>query len=70
MKKLLLDSYTLIWFFEGDDRLPQALKAMIEDIENEIFVSIASFWEISIKKSLGKLTLEFDDYSIGRIWTI
>ena len=30
---------------------------MIEDIENEIFVSIASFWEISIKKSLGKLTL-------------
>ena len=57
MKKLLLDSHALIWFFEEDDRLPLAIKAMIEDPENEVFVSIASFWEISIKKSLGKLTL-------------
>ena len=31
---------------------------MLLDTENQIWISIASFWEISIKNSLGKLRLE------------
>jgi PIN domain nuclease of toxin-antitoxin system len=57
MKKLLLDSHALIWFFEEDSRLPLNIKDLIEDAKSDIFVSVASFWEIAIKKSLGKLTL-------------
>jgi len=58
MKRLLLDSHTLIWFFEDDARLPKHIKNLIEDADNEVFVSVASFWEIAIKKSLQKLTLQ------------
>lgn len=55
--KLLLDTHTFIWFVENDDSLPSNLKSYIEDAQNEIFVSIASLWEIAIKVSLGKLEL-------------
>jgi len=57
MRKLLLDSHALIWFFEGDTRLPSAIKNLIEDADTAVHVSIVSFWEIAIKKSIGKLTL-------------
>lgn len=58
MRRLLLDSHTLIWFFENDLRLSPSSKVLVEDTGNEVFVSIASFWEIAIKKSLSKLTLK------------
>lgn len=58
MRKLLLDSHALIWFFENDARLPVPTRTIIEDLENEVCISIASFWEIAIKKSLSKLTLK------------
>ena len=57
MKRLLLDTHALIWFFESDTRLPVAVKHILEDPENEVSVSIASFWEIAIKISLNKLAL-------------
>ena len=75
MKKLLLDTHALIWFFEEDIRLPPSVKDLIEDSDNEVSVSIVSFWEIAIKNSLGKLTLgksiidtQFDAYQVSRIW--
>ena len=33
-------------------------RTLIESQENEIYISIASFWEIAIKNGLGKLTLD------------
>jgi PIN domain nuclease of toxin-antitoxin system len=38
--------------------LSSKAKSMLLDTENQIWISIASFWEISIKNSLGKLRLE------------
>ncbi|MFN4257419.1 MAG: type II toxin-antitoxin system VapC family toxin [Saprospiraceae bacterium] len=57
MRKFLLDSHALIWFFEDDQRLPKQIKNMLEDADSQVFVSVASLWEIAIKKSLQKLTL-------------
>jgi PIN domain nuclease of toxin-antitoxin system len=37
--------------------LPMSVSDVITDAENDIFVSIASYWEASIKASLGKLPL-------------
>lgn len=54
----LLDTHTLIWFLNGDKQLSSKAKSIIEDTKNKKFVSIASFWEISIKLGLRKL--EFD----------
>jgi PIN domain nuclease of toxin-antitoxin system len=55
--KLLLDTHTFIWFVEDDKQLPNKTKKIIEDSENEIFLSIASLWEIAIKLQLKKLGL-------------
>lgn len=55
--RYLLDTHTFLWFIGGDERLPASVRALIADIENEIFLSIASLWEIAIKVSLKKLKL-------------
>jgi PIN domain nuclease of toxin-antitoxin system len=55
--KLLLDTHSFLWFIAGDARLSEQGRALIEDSDNEKFVSIASIWEIAIKTSLGKLPL-------------
>ena len=50
---LLLDTHTLIWYLEGSRELSQTSQKLIEDPGNINFVSIASFWEIAIKLSIG-----------------
>jgi len=54
---LLLDTHTLIWFFEGDTQLSEKAKNLIQDPENQNYLSAASIWEMTIKQSLGKLKL-------------
>ncbi len=51
---VLLDTHTLIWFLNGDERLSLKAKEAIESQENINIISIASIWEIAIKISLGK----------------
>lgn len=51
----LLDTHTVIWFITNDVKLPISTKNIIEDLNNNCFVSIASYWEIAIKHSLGRL---------------
>jgi PIN domain nuclease of toxin-antitoxin system len=55
--KLLLDTHTFIWFIMGSPNLSTRARALIEDVANEQFLSVASLWEIAIKLSIGKLTL-------------
>ena len=55
---LLLDTHVVIWFITEDPNLPFPLKRQIVSSSNECFVSIASFWEMGIKHSLGKLELK------------
>jgi len=52
--KILLDTHTAFWYFEGCSKLSAKAKATIEDNENEVFVSIVSAWEIAIKRSLDR----------------
>jgi PIN domain nuclease of toxin-antitoxin system len=56
--KILLDTHTFLWFLGGALELSKQAKKIIETLKNEKYISIASFWEISIKNSLGKLTLD------------
>ncbi len=54
----LLDTSPYIWLIDNDPRLSATAKAIIEDSNNQIYISVVSFWEIVIKRSLGKL--DFD----------
>jgi len=55
--KLLLDTHSFLWFIGGDERLSSAGRTLIEDVNNDVFLSIASLWEMAIKISLGRLRL-------------
>lgn len=56
--KVLLDTHTFIW----PDTLPEKLSKMAMDIcqnvDNQLYLSIASVWEMQIKVQLGKLNLK------------
>lgn len=55
--KLLLDTHAFLWFVEGAaDLSPVALHAILDE-SNAVFLSPASYWEICIKISIGKLAL-------------
>lgn len=57
---LLLDTQAFIWFVENDKQLSEGIKLELEDLNNQIVISIASLWEMTIKMSLGKLQLTCD----------
>ena len=54
-RRLLLDTHTLLWWIQDDPALDTQTRESINDPNNEIFVSAASIWEISIKRSRGRL---------------
>ena len=54
---ILLDTHAMLWFVWDDPRLSGPAKALIIDPANRKLFSIASCWEIAIKISVGKLTL-------------
>ncbi len=55
MKRVLLDTHTFLWWLADNTRLGPKTKEIISDPRNEVFVSAATTWEISIKRSIGKL---------------
>ena len=54
--KFLLDTCALIYMVFNPSRL-SAQATRIAEGENELYVSIASFWEIMIKEQIGKLAI-------------
>ena len=56
----LVDTHVLIWFITDDIKLPVKTKQIIENKENSCYISIASYWEIAIKNSIGRLDLNSD----------
>ena len=53
--KLLLDTQALLWWVNDNPKLPQPVRTAIADRGNDVLISVASLWEISIKHRLGKL---------------
>ena len=58
--KYLLDTCVLLWALEGNLRKLGKFADIINDDKNIVYVSIASYWEILIKKSIGKIEVEDD----------
>ncbi len=60
----LIDTHTLVWFAWDMPELPGHVKAVLENLDTVNQVSIASFWEIGIKVSLGKWDLPGDLFAL------
>lgn len=55
--RLLLDTHSFLWFTGGDERLSMRAKEIISDVDNAVYLSVASLWEIAVKINVGKLKL-------------
>lgn len=55
--RILLDTHVFLWFVAGSRKLPAKLRHAIRDPANEVFLSVVSVWEASIKHATGKLPL-------------
>lgn len=54
----LLDTHAFLWFILDDPQLSAKADAMITDPNNDIEISPPSYWEIAIKISIGKYSLQ------------
>ena len=57
MKSILLDTHVWLWCISAPSRLGVDVLNLLEDRENEIYLSAASAWEIAIKYGLGRIPL-------------
>lgn len=55
--RALIDTSTFLWTISDNKKLSSNARRFIANLENEIFISVASLWEIAIKTSIGKLEL-------------
>ena len=61
MTRLLLDTHLVLWWLNGDARLPQTVVERVQAPEAEVFVSQASLWEMAIKVSIGRLQVDLPE---------
>jgi PIN domain nuclease of toxin-antitoxin system len=54
MTRYLLDSHSFLWY-EGGIQLSAEHRAALDDPANELHLSVASIWELTIKRSIGRL---------------
>ena len=55
--KCLLDTCAFLWIIAGAPEVSPSVAAMYADPANEVYLSVVSIWEISVKHALGRLPL-------------
>ena len=56
-RRVLADTHVFIWFVEDNPRLSPTVRTLLMDPLCEVWFSIASAWEMTIKAAQGKLDL-------------
>lgn len=59
--RLLIDTQVILWWLSDDDKLGKQARGLLGEAETQVFASIASLWEVSIKQSMGKLPAKAAD---------
>jgi PIN domain nuclease of toxin-antitoxin system len=60
MTRLLLDTNVLLWYFWNSPRIASVTN-LIGSESTQVYVSVVSWWEITIKMRTGKLPLDIDE---------
>ncbi|CAN1536381.1 COG3744 PIN domain nuclease, a component of toxin-antitoxin system (PIN domain) [Caulobacteraceae bacterium] len=63
---LLLDTHLLLWAVSEPERLSREARSLLEDLENQLVFSVASLWEIAIKRGLGRPDFQVDPRLLRR----
>jgi PIN domain nuclease of toxin-antitoxin system len=63
----LLDTHSFLWAAFDPVKLSKVARSTIENPESELFISVASLWEIAILKSLGRIELAVGISEVARL---
>ena len=63
---LLLDTHLLLWSVGMPDRLSAEARSLLQDTDNQLSFSVASLWEIAIKRGLGRPDFQVDPRLLRR----
>ncbi len=55
--RLLLDSHAFVWYTLNDNKLDLATRQLIQQPNQQVYLSLVSIWEMVIKSNLGKFPL-------------
>ena len=58
--RILLDTHIYLWAVIDDEKLTHKARQIITQAD-EVFISSASIWEISIKQALGKIDADINE---------
>jgi PIN domain nuclease of toxin-antitoxin system len=64
--RLLLDANSLLWWVTGSPRLSEVARNAIANEASDVSVAVGSLWELTIKRSLGKLEFPHDFETVLR----
>ena len=54
---ILLDTHIFLWYVSGNPNLSGAMRSTLRSSRNELYLSVASVWEATVKYQQGKLSL-------------
>jgi len=60
--KLLIDTHLLLWAAKGVEHLPPKARQKMGEANNQLLFSVASLWEITIKRGLGRDNFKVDPH--------
>jgi PIN domain nuclease of toxin-antitoxin system len=55
--RFLLDTHTFLWWIQGNPSLSDRAQEILSDDSNQLYLSVASLWEVTIKLNIGKLKI-------------
>lgn len=56
--KLLLDTHAFLWIDAQSGRVSQTVAEAVDDPKNDVYLSVASLWELQIKLASRKLRMD------------
>ena len=65
---ILLDTCTFLWIVSGSPELSEVARKHFSDPANEVYLSVASAWEIIVKNKIGKLPLPGLPHEFVKKW--
>jgi PIN domain nuclease of toxin-antitoxin system len=62
--KLLLDTHIVLWAAYSPDRLSSRARELLQDESNTLVFSVATIWEVTIKRSLDRPDFTVDPHML------
>jgi PIN domain nuclease of toxin-antitoxin system len=64
--KYLLDTHLLLWAAFDQHKLSKPARRLLEKLDDELFFSAASIWEVAVKSALNQASFDIDARMLKR----